>query len=184
MRIILSLFLALLVSFSASALSDEQKGAISQNCNAIKTSLSSLQKSDSKTRVLLGTSYQTILTNFLTPLNIRMIKANRSDASLSTTQANIASEWSSFQDQFIKYSQSLEALLNIDCKSHPDDFYSKLESTRSARKTLNKTAIKINKLITSSLTTITDLRNSLAPATEQPADATPSDTTEAQNVSL
>ena len=145
----------------AEEFSDAKKGSISQNCNAIKTSLSSLQKTDSKTRVLLGASYQTVLTNFLAPLNIRLIKANLSDANLSTTQANIASEWTTFQDQFTKYSQSLEGLISIDCKSHPEDFYEKLEATRSSRKSLNKTAIKINNLVKTSVSTVTDLRDSL-----------------------
>ena len=168
MRFLLSILIALLLlpSASAFALSSEQKGAISQNCNAIKTSLSSLQKTDSKTRVLLGTSYQAVLANFLTPLNIRLVKANRSDANLSTTQANIASEWSTFQEQFIKYSQSLESLIAIDCKNNPDDFYTSLEQTRSYRKSLDKTAIKINKLINSSVNTVTSLRDSLSQKSE------------------
>lgn len=161
------LYALLLTIFSAAPsfateLSSEQKGAISQNCNSIKTSLSALQKSDSKTRVLLGASYQTVLTNFLTPLNIRLIKANLSDATLSTTQANIASEWTAFQDQFTKYSQSLEALINTDCKSHPEVFYEKLEATRSARKSLNKTSIKINNLIFASVSSVSSLRDSVS----------------------
>lgn len=161
--IVLAPLLTIFLTAPVSAISNEQRGSISQNCNAIKTSLKALQKSDSKTRVILGTSYQAILTNFLTPLNIRLVKVNLSDASLSTTQANIASEWATFQDQFIKYSQSLESLINIDCKSNPDGFYEKLEATRSSRKTLNKTALKINKLITSSVNTVADLKNSLTP---------------------
>ena len=163
LKISLSLLFAALLTSPASAtdLSDAKKGGISQNCNAIKTSLSSVQKADSKTRVLLGTSYQTILTNFIPPLNIRMIKANLSDSSLSTAQANIASERDNFGELFIGYSKSLEDLLNTDCKSNPEEFYEKLESTRSARKALNKSATRINSLITSSITTVTNLRNSL-----------------------
>lgn len=167
MKLKISIFVAMVAlsmtifSPPVSALSDAKKGAITQNCNSIKTSLTSVQKSDSKTRVLLGTSYQTVLTNLLTPLNIRLIKANLSDSTLSTAQANIASEWASFQEQFIKYSQSLEGLISVDCKADPEQFHEKLEQTRSARRSLNKIAIKINKLITSSATTITDLRNSL-----------------------
>lgn len=164
--VVIAMFMTTILISPVSAISDEQKGSISQNCNAIKTSLQSLQKSDSKTRVLLGTSYQTILTNFLAPLNIRLIKANLSDATLSTAQANIASEWTTFQDQFIKYSQSLEALIATDCKNQPEDFYNKLDSTRSLRKALNKISIKINKLITSSIDTVTTLRNSLEPNKE------------------
>lgn len=158
----LSFILTIFLITPASAITDEQKGSISQNCNAIKTSLQSLQKSDSKTRVILGTNYQTILSNFLTPLNIRLVKANLSDASLSTAQANIASEWTILQDQFVKYSQSLEALISIDCKTNPEGFYEKLEQTRSSRKSLNKTAVKINKLITSSVNTVSDLKNTLS----------------------
>ena len=160
MKRLIPVFVALLLATPVSALelSENQRGAISQNCNSIKTSLSSLQKSDSKTRVLLGTSYQTILTNFLTPLNVRLVKNNNTDATLSSIQTNLASERDTFQDQFIKYSQFLEDLISTDCKNNPDEFYEKLDATRALRKTLNKTVSRINKLITKHLTIVTELK--------------------------
>ena len=142
----------------ATSLSEEQRGAISQNCNSIKTSLSSLQKSDSKVRVLLGTSYQTILSNFLTPLNIRLVKNNATDATLSSIQTNLASERNTFQEQFIRYSKSLENLIAIDCKNNPDEFYKNLDETRTLRSALNKTAVRIHKLIDKHLSIVRELK--------------------------
>lgn len=159
-RSVLTLLLAtILVSpVSAVDLSNEQKGAISQNCNSIKTSLKSLQKTDSRTRVLLGTSYQTILTNFLTPLNLRLVKDNQPNTTLSTIQTNLASERNVFQEQFIKYSQQLEELISIDCQNHPEDFYTKLQATRKERTQLNRSAIHINSLVDKHLATVNALK--------------------------
>ena len=41
-------------------LNDLERGNISTGCASIQVSLRNLQKNDSKTRVLLGTSYQTL----------------------------------------------------------------------------------------------------------------------------
>ena len=57
-------------------LNDLERGNISAGCASIQVRLRNLQKNDSKTRVLLGTNYQTLLTNYLSPLNVRLIKNN------------------------------------------------------------------------------------------------------------
>ena len=62
---------------SVSALSKEEANAISSNCSTIKQSLSQLQKADSKTRTYLGTTYETIASRFITPLNLRLVRNNR-----------------------------------------------------------------------------------------------------------
>lgn len=142
-------------------LSDAQRGAISQNCQSIKSSLKSLQQSDSRTRVILGGAYQTIITDFVTPLNVRLVKNNQVNSTLSTIQSNLATEREKFNQQFIKYSQALEALINIDCQAHPDEFYQQLTATRTERAKLNKLTSTLNQLTNQHLTAVTALRDNL-----------------------
>lgn len=160
MKFVIAVFLAvaLVIPVNAAELSDDQKGVISQNCNSIKSSLKSLQKSDSRVRVLLGTSYQTILTNFLTPLNLRLVKDNHPSSALSTIQTDMAAERNVFQDQFIKYSQHLEELIASDCQKSPEDFYAKLKATRTQREVLNRSATRLKSLIDKHLLAVTELK--------------------------
>lgn len=143
------------------SLSDSQRGAISQNCQSIKSSLKSLQKADSRTRVLLGTNYQTILSDYLTPLNVRLVKNNQPNSTLTNLQSSFVAERDGFNQQFIKYSQSLESLINVDCQSNPDDFYRQLGDVRTQRAKLNKSVAKLDQLSSQHITTVTKLRDSL-----------------------
>jgi hypothetical protein len=160
MKFVIAVFLIVVLAtpVSAAELSDNQKGVISQNCNSIKTSLKSLQKSDSRVRVLLGTRYQTILTNFLTPLNLRLVKDNRPSSTLSTIQTDMATERNVFQEQFIKYSQQLEELISLDCQKSPEDFYAKLKSTRTQREMLNRSAVRLKSLIYKHIIAVTEFK--------------------------
>lgn len=157
--IILSLaFCSFASAVFSTNISNYQRASISQNCATIKQSLKSLQYADSKTRSVLGSTYQSILTDFITPLNLRLVKENRSDPKLSQFQADFATAKDSFSTSFIKYSQSLEELLNTNCQSDPDLFYSRLESTRSLRKSLQDTSSYLNKLYQDHLTVVSNLK--------------------------
>ena len=82
--IIMSVFLALPVG----AISESQKTVIVDNCDKIKETLTTVQHQDSRTRVYLGRYYETILTNFITPLNLRLVENNISDPKLLDNQTN------------------------------------------------------------------------------------------------
>lgn len=127
-------------------LSDEQKGAISQSCGTIKQTLKTLQRTDSRTRSFLGASYETFLSSYITPLNISIVKAGRSDVTISALNANLIEKRQNFVSEFTSYSQSLDALINIDCQNDPESFYEKLKDTREKRTKLEATvkAIRTN----------------------------------------
>ena len=96
-----------------SAISKEQESAIKDHCGPIKEKLHEIQKEDSKIRVHLGGHYETILTRFITPLNIRLVENNLSTASLVENQNNFAETKSVFSNDFISYQKSLEELIGI-----------------------------------------------------------------------
>lgn len=125
------------------ALSEQQTSAISQNCPTIKQSLTQLQKVDSKTRTYLGTTYETLVNKFITPLNLRLVKNNR--PTLSSVQSKFTSEQTRFKDEYTTYMRELEELIAVDCQNNPQDFYKKLETVRKKRAELRETTVRLSK---------------------------------------
>ena len=122
---------------TATALTEAQRGAISQNCATIKQSLEQLQHSDSRTRTYLGATYETIANKFIVPLNLRLVKNNL--PTFPDIQSNFTNEQTKFKDAYTDYMKSLGELIATDCKTDPEGFYGKLETTRGKRETLQKT---------------------------------------------
>lgn len=126
-----------LVATPAHALSETQRGAISQNCGSLQQSLKQLQVSDSRTRVYLGSIYETIISDYMLPLSIRIAASNWSldtnGVKLSTQHSDFSVSRSSFSATYIKYQRSLEELVSFDCLTDPDGFYEKLENVREER---------------------------------------------------
>lgn len=165
---ILSLVISLPAFVSASErsverpiLSDTQTGAISQYCNSIRQTLKSVQKSDSYTRSHLGHSYEIILSSYITPLNLRLIKSNRPDTSLSSLQTDFVAAREKFNDDFVIYSRSLEELISIDCQTSPNDFYAKLQKTRNYRAVLRDDITALDTLIEKHSSTVKSLGETL-----------------------
>ena len=137
----------------------EQKTTIMDHCDAMKDSLKSLQRTDSRARVYLGRYYETILSNFITPLNIRLVENNISNTKLLDNQTNFAARRTSFNDDYISYQQSLEELVNINCKSEPEKFYEKLLVTREKRKIVKKDVSKMRGLTDEQKKLVEELRD-------------------------
>lgn len=142
-------------------LNDLERGNISTGCASIQVSLRNLQKNDSKTRVLLGTSYQTLLTNYLSPLNIRLIKNNLPDINLSRIQTEMFTSRNDFTNLFITYSQHLETLISLDCKNQPNEFYYELENVRFLREKLEDSVTKTNNIISLHLQLVDQLKHNM-----------------------
>lgn len=143
-------------------LNDTERGNISMNCASIQTSLKNVQRNDSKTRVILGTNYQTLLSNYISPLNVRLIKNNLPDSTLISIQSEAITSRNSFTNLFVTYSQRLESLISIDCKNQPDTFYSELENVRFLRSQLEESVNKVNTALSNHLKTVNQLREKLS----------------------
>ncbi len=143
------------------ALSDSEIGAISQNCASIKIHLQRIQKDDAKNRVNLGSQYETITTNLMLNLNLRLVKNNISNPYLSEQQATFASERTRFKDDFIGYSQEFENLLNINCKDEPVKFYRQLELVREKRADIKASMDRLNGILVVHRQSILELKESL-----------------------
>lgn len=140
-------------------ITDSQKAIIVDHCDTIKDSLKSLQRVDSRTRVYLGRYYETILTNFITPLNLRLVENNISNPELLDNQTNFANKRTSFVNDFIVYQQALEELVNVNCKSEPDRFYKKLLVAREKRAIVNKDVSKLRSYTDEQMKLVEGLKN-------------------------
>lgn len=147
------------LSFAESEISAEKVENIEMDCQSIKQTLKRIQNLDKNARISIGGSYQTILTSFVTPLNVRLVKNNKSNTELSNIQNNLAEAREIFNRDYISYSQDFETLLNIDCKNEPQSFYRQLEKTRTSRKAVATSAKKVREIINSHIKEVEKLKN-------------------------
>jgi len=144
-------------------LPEEKVENVRINCSDIKETLKRVQNSDRNTRVSLGRSYQQILSDFITPMNVRLVKANHFDYNLNEIQNHFASTREQFNQDYIRYSQTLETLLATDCKDSPADFYNKLIETREAREKVAKTVQELETIIDEHTEAINGMKESFRP---------------------
>lgn len=157
--IVCSIAISVLLSTPADGLSEEQRGAISQNCSTIKQSLSQLQRVDTKTRNYLGTTYETLVNKFIVPLNLRLVKNNR--ATLPHIQSNFSLKQSEFRSTYTEYMREMEVLMGRDCQKLPDEFYEQLEVVRKKRSSLRKITQELAQLAEEQYASVLDLRQKL-----------------------
>lgn len=141
-KICLSLYCITLMAFCqgvspVSAISEAQKEAIVSNCSQIHGDLAGLRRSDARARVYLGSYYETILTKFVIPMNMRLVENGLSTPELVANQNDLSSAKSAFTTNFVDYQRELETLSNMDCKAEPEAFYDKLEVVRKKRATVD-----------------------------------------------
>ena len=160
-------------SANATDLNNDQKGAISQHCATTKQSLKTLQRTDARSRAYLGSAYETLITNYITPLDLRLISSGRPNANLTTIHSRIIDTRKQFISDYTSYSQALEDLIATDCQSSPEEFYTKLVNTREKRAALSTTTTNMRNLFSEYLTDVKLLRNSLT--------STSTDSTEKEN---
>lgn len=144
-------------------LPEEKIENVRTNCSDIKDTLKRVQNSDRNTRVSLGRTYQQILSDFITPMNVRLVKNNRFDYNLNNIQNDFVSAREEFNRRYISYGQTLETVLAIDCKSNPEDFYGKLIEVRNARKNVADSVAEIEAIIDKHTAAVTELKETFRP---------------------
>ena len=146
---------------TVSAISDEQKDAIYDHCESIRSILKNVQKADARARVFLGGHYETVLTNYVVPLNVRLVENNLSTAEFVENQNNIASTRTLFVNDFVSYQQDLEELVSMNCKESPDKFYEKLDKVRQKRKIVEQDTLRMRSLISEHIKLVNQLKRKL-----------------------
>lgn len=168
--IILFVFLQVLVCLTGvvvraegeeTGITDEQRSVIVNHCDTMKDNLKALQRTDSRARVYLGRYYETILSSFITPLNLRLVENNISNTKLLDNQTNFVTQRGNFTNDYIIYQQALEDLVNTNCKTEPEKFYEKLVVARERRAIVNKDVLKLKSLTDEQKKLVEELKNGL-----------------------
>lgn len=141
------------------AITENQEKVIVSKCSEIKEQLKTLQKNDARTRVHLGGRYETILTKYMTLLNVRLLENNLSNVELVENQNDFAGAKTLFNNDYINYQQDLEELVSMDCKKEPAAFYEKLDKVRQKRKIVEQDVLKLRSLISTHVRLVTSLRS-------------------------
>ena len=166
-RINFSLLLAaLIVVFStstASALELDQNriGAISQNCSIIRERLRRIESAGAKSRVYLGTQYESVYSGLMSNFSLRLMRNGIANQDIADQQASFASERERFRNDFIGYSQELQTLIDMDCRNEPEKFYKQFEKTRAKREDIAKSIDRMNEIIAKHRRSIVDIRDEL-----------------------
>ncbi len=140
-------FVVLGYAGSAVALTEERAGLISMTCGSIRLQLEKLQRDDSRVRVYLGSKYETVLSGYITNLNLRLVKQNLATTALTDSQTTFNNERNFFKSAFTDYSKSLDGLKAVDCKSDPYAFYDKLEETRQKREVVRASFLRLGDVL-------------------------------------
>ena len=141
------------------AISEKQEAAIVDRCEEIREDLKTVQKDDARARVHLGGRYETILTKFIVPLNVRLVENSLSNAELVENQNQFAETKTIFANDYVGYQQDLEELVAMDCKKEPGAFYEKLVKVRQKRKTVEQDTLKLRSLISKQVKLVTSVRS-------------------------
>ena len=134
-------------SAQAATLSDKQKQYITENCSSLKIQLQQLQRADARSRVHLGAQYETITTNLMLNLNLRLVKSNLADADIAAQQTTFASERTRFKNDYIGYSQALDKLISINCVEDPQAFYDQLAVTQKKRNDVDRSVERMSDIL-------------------------------------
>lgn len=154
-------FFSVTNTFAEEEIGQNKQNSIVEHCDSIKDSLKATQRSDSHARTYLGSIYETVSSHFITPLNVRLVKTNKTNSELSQIQTTFVDARSNFNSSFISYSKSLEELISIDCKNSPINFYQKLQAVRKERLTVDERAKKLEQLISEHKQKVTELEQTL-----------------------
>ena len=147
---------------AVNALSENQKVEIMAHCDTIKDDLKRVQKDDSKARVYLGSYYEIILSKFIIPLNVRLVENNLSTADLVENQNDLATTKADFVNDFVDYQKELETLVNIDCKTEPENFDQKLKVVRDKRQAVAEKLQKMRSLVNENIKLVTGIKGKLS----------------------
>lgn len=143
------------------SLSDSLSGAITGHCDSLRQTFHSIQVSDASTRSYLGHIYEVLIADYMKPLNKRLVDSSIVNPSLVSLQGEFITARIKFNSDFIAYSQSLEELISIDCKTSPESFVKSLSATREKRSAVSSDVKFLENLLAKYRSSVVGLKKSL-----------------------
>lgn len=140
--------------FAADVITDKQITTIRNQCNELQATLTQLHRSDALLRINRGQLYRTIADKLMTPLNERLASNDFDNAKEEALTKRFNDTYTDFYNDYKLYDQSLSAVIDIDCKKQPTQFYTALQDAREKRtavaessQTLTDLAIQYKKAV-------------------------------------
>lgn len=139
MRKVIALVMSLgLVVFTAAlpvvaVPSDE---VIKTNCQSAQSVLNQQEKVDAALRINRGRVYNEVIELFYA-MNSRLAGNRIAAAGLATITADFDSELEHFRSDYNDYDDVMNALVTMDCRAKPNDFYTNLTEVRDQRTNLD-----------------------------------------------
>ncbi|HWT40435.1 MAG TPA: hypothetical protein VN081_04180 [Dongiaceae bacterium] len=153
--------------FAADVITDKQITAIRNQCNELQANLTQLHQSDTLLRINRGQLYRTIADKLMTPLNQRIASNNLDNSTLVPLTAEFNDTYTDFYNDYKDYDQSLSAVIQIDCKKQPTQFYSALQQAREKRIKVGKSSQELTDLAVEYKKAVATFTQSLVKETKQ-----------------
>ena len=131
----------------AEDLSPEQAAKISENCVAIKNSLTQLHASDALLRVNRGQIYESMARKLMDTFNNRLSSNQLDNMAMTTVTSNYRLQLDAFRTNYILYEQKLSQAIRTDCESKPKDFHNLILEARGLRGVVYGDIQKLHRLI-------------------------------------
>jgi len=139
-------------------LDDSQVASITQNCAQAQATLRNLQKRDTVLRINRGRLYDMTLRQtgaFVARLNAHKVEAPR----VKELDSAIRSEYQKFILSYDRYGDSLNAVIILDCKQKPHEFYEGLAQVADDRRAVADNVATIKQKIGEYSSELTALRD-------------------------
>lgn len=139
--------IALPVHAEPMALSGYQIDVLRQHCVTSQAQLKRLQTSDALLRANLGQRYENISVRLMAPMNSRVALAGHDGVELTTTTVAFNTRLDAFRADYTHYESALTALVRMDCKAQPVEFYQALQDTRLKREVVHEDVQALGSLV-------------------------------------
>lgn len=130
--VLLATLTLLPVSFAFAQSSAEYLAVVKGRCEATKQLIDEQRRSDLVARINKGRAYQTIIDQqnaFSLRLRNNKITSDTFDRQIAAVQDRV----NSFREAYRRYDDALDKLLDIDCKTQPQEFVDQLVLARGLR---------------------------------------------------
>jgi cytochrome c peroxidase len=120
--------------------------AIVANCGIAQSVLNQIEKADTGSRINRGHDYNELL-DLMFAMNARLSANKIAAPALTNLASQFEQNLATFRTNYDNYSDALSNVIGVKCASKPLDFYSKLETARTARALLKQNVATLSQNI-------------------------------------
>lgn len=142
-------------------ITEEKIQLVRTNCVAAQVSIQRLQNSDVVTRTNRGRSYENIL-KLMASFNARVAANKLTEPRLIEATGIMQRDATAFYRNYDSYRDTIEQLVEANCREQPVSFYRNLQKLRTQREALGNDVAVLDKQVADYRALVTDLRMRLA----------------------